>query len=123
MPVTPSIRPPAWMMRGGMGESKPLSRLEELLAAGHTLVPVCPEVLGGLPTPRPPAETGAFVVGDISGVLGEDIAHDLVDRIISLFLKRLIHGTDAVMATAKAAGARGGTTIRARCPAGPYPGR
>ena len=22
----------------------------------HTLVPVCPEVLGGLPTPRPPAE-------------------------------------------------------------------
>ena len=38
------------------GQSKPLSRLEELLAAGHTLVPVCPEVLGGLPTPRPPAE-------------------------------------------------------------------
>ena len=38
------------------GQSKPLSRLEELLAAGHTLVPVCPEVLGGLPTPCPPAE-------------------------------------------------------------------
>lgn len=26
------------------------------LAAQHTLVPVCPEQLGGLPTPRPPAE-------------------------------------------------------------------
>lgn len=26
------------------------------LQEGHTLVPVCPEVLGGLPTPRPPAE-------------------------------------------------------------------
>lgn len=38
------------------GQSKPLERLEELLQAGHTLVPVCPEVLGGLPTPRPPAE-------------------------------------------------------------------
>lgn len=26
------------------------------LAAGHCLVPVCPEQLGGAPTPRPPAE-------------------------------------------------------------------
>ena len=25
-------------------------------ARGHQVVPVCPEVLGGLPTPRPPAE-------------------------------------------------------------------
>lgn len=28
----------------------------EALAARHTLIPVCPEQLGGLPTPRPPAE-------------------------------------------------------------------
>ena len=26
------------------------------LAERHILVPVCPEQLGGLPTPRPPAE-------------------------------------------------------------------
>ena len=26
------------------------------LAGRHTLIPVCPEVYGGLPTPRPPAE-------------------------------------------------------------------
>lgn len=26
------------------------------LAREHTLIPVCPEVYGGLPTPRPPAE-------------------------------------------------------------------
>lgn len=26
------------------------------LAQEHTLIPVCPEVYGGLPTPRPPAE-------------------------------------------------------------------
>ena len=30
--------------------------LEALRQAGHTLVPVCPEVLGGLPVPRAPAE-------------------------------------------------------------------
>ena len=31
---------------------------EEVLALGekHVLIPVCPEQLGGLPTPRPPAE-------------------------------------------------------------------
>ena len=29
---------------------------EALQAAGHSLVPVCPEVYGGLPTPRTPAE-------------------------------------------------------------------
>ena len=27
-----------------------------LLIGQHTLIPVCPEQLGGLPTPRPPAE-------------------------------------------------------------------
>ena len=30
--------------------------LEKLREQGHTLIPVCPEVLGGLPIPRPPAE-------------------------------------------------------------------
>ncbi len=29
------------------------------LAATHRLVPVCPETVGGLPTPRPPAERSA----------------------------------------------------------------
>ena len=38
------------------GQSKPVPAVEELRRAGHTLIPVCPEVLGGLPTPRPPAE-------------------------------------------------------------------
>lgn len=36
------------------GHSKPLGALESLLA-GMTLVPVCPEELGGLGTPRPAA--------------------------------------------------------------------
>ena len=37
------------------GASKP-HPLAAALAECHTLVPVCPEQLGGLPTPRPPAE-------------------------------------------------------------------
>ena len=37
------------------GASKP-HLLASALAERHTLVPVCPEQLGGLPTPRPPAE-------------------------------------------------------------------
>lgn len=40
--------------------------LVEQLAQRHTLVPVCPEQLGGLPTPRPPAERrgGSVVTRD-----------------------------------------------------------
>ena len=37
------------------GAAKPHPAIEAL-AARHTLVPVCPEQLGGLSTPRPPAE-------------------------------------------------------------------
>ena len=40
------------------------------LAERHTLVPVCPEQLGGLPTPRPPAERRGYRVltqrGDVT---------------------------------------------------------
>ena len=37
------------------GQSKACPAVLELLKA-HELIPVCPEQLGGLPTPRPPAE-------------------------------------------------------------------
>lgn len=37
----------------GVSKSHPLA---EELAKRHTLIPVCPEQLGGLATPRPPAE-------------------------------------------------------------------
>lgn len=37
------------------GESKAHPEMEAL-AEQHILIPVCPEQLGGLPTPRPPAE-------------------------------------------------------------------
>ena len=38
------------------GKSREVSPEIAAIAARHTLIPVCPEVLGGLPTPRPPAE-------------------------------------------------------------------
>jgi uncharacterized protein YbbK (DUF523 family) len=37
------------------GKSKPSQRVLQLTEK-HQLIPVCPEQLGGLPTPRPPAE-------------------------------------------------------------------
>jgi len=37
------------------GKSKPCEQVIQL-AKKHTLIPVCPEQLGGLPTPRPPSE-------------------------------------------------------------------
>ena len=47
------------------------------LAERHILVPVCPEQLGGLPTPRPPAERlpdGRVVTGKNSSLLGPSAA-------------------------------------------------
>ncbi len=38
------------------GDGLWLAEADELMAAGHHLVPVCPEQLGGLATPRAPAE-------------------------------------------------------------------
>lgn len=35
---------------------------------GHEIIPVCPEVLGGLPTPRVPAEIVAGVVTNKDGI-------------------------------------------------------
>ena len=40
------------------------------LLEGHTVIPVCPEVLGGLPTPRVPAE---IVNGKVMNLNGESV--------------------------------------------------
>ena len=51
-----------------------MSQAEELLSRHH-LIPVCPEIMGGLATPRTPAErTGSGVYGESQvGRLLEDI--------------------------------------------------
>ena len=46
------------------GKSVPCEQVMAL-AAEHTLIPICPEQMGGLPTPRPPAErVGDRVIND-----------------------------------------------------------
>ena len=52
----------------GASKAHPLAAL---LAERHTLVPVCPEQLGGLPTPRPPAERRGGRVVTQSGEVTE----------------------------------------------------
>lgn len=44
--------------------------LDALHAGAHTLIPFCPEVYGGLPTPRPPAER---VGGRVLTEIGADV--------------------------------------------------
>ena len=46
------------------------------LARHHTLIPVCPEQLGGLATPRPPSELQKD--GRVTNVLGEDLTRAFV---------------------------------------------
>ncbi|MBR5959545.1 MAG: DUF523 domain-containing protein [Clostridia bacterium] len=48
------------------------NRNEKLLRLleGHTVIPVCPEMLGGLPVPRPSAE---IVNGTVMNVAGENV--------------------------------------------------
>ena len=52
------------------GTSKEQEAVLKLLQEGHTLIPVCPEQLGGLPTPRPASERKGDKV--VSG-LGVDV--------------------------------------------------
>ena len=51
---------------GGNNRNAELLRL----LSGHTVIPVCPEVLGGLPTPRTPAE---IVNGIVTNRNGESV--------------------------------------------------
>ncbi|MBP5727172.1 MAG: DUF523 domain-containing protein, partial [Clostridia bacterium] len=51
---------------GGNNRNEKLLRLLD----GHTVIPVCPEVLGGLPVPRPSAE---IVNGTVMNVKGENV--------------------------------------------------
>ncbi|MDD4797802.1 MAG: DUF523 domain-containing protein, partial [Eubacteriales bacterium] len=57
------------------GNSKPLPDMVAGVRAGE-LLPVCPEALGGLPCPRPPAEivggTGADVLDGKARVVSAD---------------------------------------------------
>ncbi len=69
---------------GSAGNFSQYPGLRKLVAQGRVM-PVCPEVLGGLPVPRPPAEisggTGAYVLkgkAKVLNVAGSDVTQNYV---------------------------------------------
>ncbi|ADK84616.1 protein of unknown function DUF523 [Desulfarculus baarsii DSM 2075] len=78
--------------------------LREALA-GRDVLALCPEQLGGLPTPRPPAR----IVGARAGREGDDVLAGrakLIDAHGRDVSRQFIAGARAVLARAQAAGAR-----------------
>ncbi len=68
------------------GKSKPCDAVRAL-AKHHTLIPICPEVMGGLPTPRVPSEIQAD--GRVVSREGTDVSdHYLRGAQIALDLAR-----------------------------------
>ena len=53
------------------GKAKDNSEIVALIKSGGA-IPVCPEVLGGMPTPRPPSEI--MPGGGVKNVNGEDVS-------------------------------------------------
>ena len=75
----------------GASKAHPLA---ERLAEQHTLVPVCPEQLGGLPTPRPPAERRGGRVVTRSGDVTEQYRRGAAEAVR---LARLLRCDGAVL--------------------------
>lgn len=88
------------------------NRHEGVLAfcAENPFIPVCPEQLGGLPTPRPPAEIKG---GDGSAVLTGEAA--VVSAEGSDVTSAFLRGAEQVLVLAVLAGA-GGAILKSRSP-------
>jgi uncharacterized protein YbbK (DUF523 family) len=98
----------------GRGSPRPVV---EQLARDYRLVPVCPEVLGGLPTPRAAAE---LVGGDGTDVAtGPDSGASGAARVINIAGEDVTaayrRGADAAVAVARAVGATR-AVLKARSP-------
>ena len=57
-------------------KSKPIRQLED---SGALVVPICPEMLGGLPCPRPPVRTIRRRVYETDPETREDVGAELTD--------------------------------------------
>jgi len=79
------------------GGSCPVPALQRLAALGQA-IPICPEVAGGLPIPRPPAEIQGGDGGDVLDGRGRVVSED---------------GTD--VSSAFIAGARAALNLARRC--------
>lgn len=51
---------------------------------GHEIIPICPEVMGGLPTPRPPAEIVRGEVINCNGVSVDQEYHLGAERALAI---------------------------------------
>ncbi len=80
----------------------------DILAEKYVLIPVCPEQLGGLPTPRPPAEirggTGEDVLKGDACVIQVDNGADLTSVFLAgadetLAIAELTNATKAILKT------------------------
>jgi uncharacterized protein YbbK (DUF523 family) len=74
---------------------------EQVFSGGNILIPLCPEELGGLPTPRPPAE--------ITGGSGNDVldgARKIIDSNAIDVTTNFIKGAEIVLKIAKLLGAK-----------------
>ncbi len=82
------------------GQGRPVERLIERAARGE-VVPICPEMAGGLPVPRPPAE--------IVGGSGEDVL-DGQARVVTIdgqdVTEAYLRGAEAALAVARRLGIR-----------------
>ena len=66
------------------GASRPCAHIIELKER-HTIIPVCPEVMGGLPTPRPASEIQPD--GRLVNILGKDVTaeyHQGAEAVLAL---------------------------------------
>lgn len=79
------------------GKSRPDAAVTALSAA-HELVPVCPEQLGGLPTPRTPAEIreGRVIMRD-----GRDVSEAFARGAAEALRRALAEGCDAAILKAR----------------------
>jgi uncharacterized protein YbbK (DUF523 family) len=93
------------------GRGSPRAIVDEL-ARRYRLVPVCPEVLGGLPTPRPAAElTGGDGADVIAGADGARVVNIDGEDVTAAYRR----GAEAAVALAQAVGATR-AVLKARSP-------
>ena len=81
------------------GKSHPAEGIRRLEQAGHTLIPVCPEVLGGLDTPRSPAERQPD--GRVVNRAGEDVTHAYIQGAAQAVVLARMYGCQAAILKAK----------------------
>ena len=68
---------------GGNNRNPELLRL----LSGHTVIPVCPEVLGGLPVPRVPAEIVNGAVMNREGISVDDAFRQGAEKALEIALR------------------------------------